>query len=313
LDGFRDRQDQLRALAHEGMALQHFSAQLQELRAQGHRMTPLLVYPVLVVYANLLKEIHRAATGATRVRLRQLLAHFYEYASWMAQEQARYRVAFQLIAMAERLGATGGADYLVPYAMIRRADIALYRGDGREVADLAAGAADHPAANHWVRVIADQRLAQGFAMLRDRRACEAALARADRRIAGQHPQQELPVPLGSAVNRSANDLIRGWCRLDLGEPDEAAQALDRGLAAAPAHAMRARVLFGARLAMALAMGGEVAKACASAAGLLGVSTAVDSAAVRHQLHTLNAVLNRWSTRPAVRELQGQMAVALEPA
>lgn len=310
LDGVGDRSSKLRTLAHDGVALDHFGSLLHELRSQGHRITPLLVYPALVLHANLLKEVYESAAGAVRMRLQRLLAHYYEYASWMAQELSRNDLAFRLIAMAEQFGAAGGADYLVPYARIRRADIALYRGDGPEVVDLASGAVDHAAANYWVRVAADQRQAQGLAMLCERRACEAALARADRRIVEECPGPNPVVALGSSATRAANELVRGWCYFDLGRPDEAAQALQQGLAGVPTHAVRARALYGTRLAIALATAGQVDKACACAVDVLGTSRRVDSAAVRHQLRTLHAVLNRWSTRSTVRELQGQLVLAL---
>lgn len=312
VDGVRDGQGRLRVLAPDGPTLDHFSSLFQELRTQGHRITPLLVYPALVRHANLLKDVVETAAGPVRVRLQRLLAHYYEYASWMAQEVGRDDIASRLIAMAARFGATSGADYLVPYAMIRKADIALYRGNGREVVDLAVGAAHHSSANHRVRMAADQRQAQGFAMLCDRRACETALARADRRLAAERPQPHSAIPLGSTATRSTNDLVRGWCYFDLGQPDEAAEALQQGLAAVPAHALRARALYGARLAVALAAGGQVERACAHATGVLGISTGVDSATVRHQLRRLHMVLKRWHMRSAVRELQAQLVLGMKP-
>lgn len=309
-DDVRRDRDRLRALARDGLALDHFSFLYQQLRTQGHRTTPLFVYPALTLHASLLHEVQDAAVGTVQMRLRSLLAHYYEYASWLVQELGRDGAARRLIATAERVGATSGADYLVPYAMIRRADLALYRGEARKVVDLAAGAANHPATNHWVRVVADQRQAQGLAMLCERRACEAALTRADRRTTNECPQEDLTAPLGSESTRSASELVRGWCLLDLGQPDQAADALRRGLAAAPAHVLRARALYGARLAIALAAAGQVEDACAQVAGIVRLSVGVDSATARHQLRALHMVLNRWCTRSTVREAQTQLLFAL---
>jgi hypothetical protein len=66
----------------------------------------------------------------------------------------------------------------------------------------------------------------------------------------------LPDPVG---------MVTGWCLVDLGRPREASEELDRQLALVGEDAVRTKVRYGVRRALAYAGAGEIDHACALAA------------------------------------------------
>ncbi|WP_431927149.1 helix-turn-helix domain-containing protein [Micromonospora wenchangensis] len=293
-------------LAEHPATAAHFTASLQLLRERGRFSPPALVLPILLHEAQTLRQLVDEARGAHREGLLSLTAHYYEYASWMAQESDNDLDALEFTATSAQIGTLARLPHLSSYAYVRQAEIALYQGQAARVVELASYAHRDPSATNRVRSLALQRAAQGHALAGERARCEEAMAMA----AELHPapgDTAGPFLLGSINTAHATDLIRGWCELDLGRPDEAVPALVNGLAEVPDDAVRARTLFGVRLALALAAAGDVPSACATVTALASAAEQVDSATVRCQLHQLSRVLNRWSRRQQVRHVQATIA------
>jgi hypothetical protein len=103
----------------------------------------------------------------------------------------------------------------------------------------------------------------------------------------------LPDPVG---------MVTGWCLVDLGRPREAGEELDRQLALVGQDALRTRVRYGVRRALAYASAGEIDHACALTAPLLDEVAAVCSATVTTDLRRLARVLARYAHHPSVRRL-----------
>jgi ATP/maltotriose-dependent transcriptional regulator MalT len=109
------------------------------------------------------------------------------------------------------------------------------------------------------------------------------------------------------------DVVRGWCLLDLGQPDGAVEALRSGLGRAPRTARRARALYGVRLALAHAVAGDTRQARETGTTALANARHVDSASVRHQLRALATVVRRWSERDGIRDFRMLIDCNLTPS
>lgn len=281
------------------------------LRAEGHVNAPASILPALAVQFGVLRAAARQAREPIRQRLVLLAAYYAEYAGWMIQECGDDAGATGITHTAAALARLAGEPGLAAYALIRQADIALYRGDGASVVALALRAAgeDSPAA---VRALAVQRAAQGWALIGRPVECRDALARAEEQQAMIAVQPD-DIPLGSRGGGQLMDVVRGWCYLDLGLPDEAAEALRVGLDVAPPAAHRARALYGARLALSYAAGGDRRQARQAGTVALNEAFRVDSASVRHQLHSLATVIRRWPTDDDMCQFRIEIDNALIPS
>jgi transcriptional regulator with XRE-family HTH domain len=261
----------------------------QALRAQGHVAAPNSVLPALAAEFGVLRAAAHRSRGTARRQLILLAAQYAEYAGWMIQERGDEAGAIALTETATTLARLAGDPGFVACALVRQADVELYRGDGGAVVRLARQAIDE-GATAAVRVLATQRLAQGWALIGRPRECRDALMLAEEAAVTAMPGAE--TTFGSHGGGRLMDVVRGWCLLDLGRPDEAADALAAGLAVAPPQAHRARALYGVRLALSHATDGDWRSARRAGFVALAEAHPVDSASVRHQLHKLATVVRR---------------------
>nr|MDT0657183.1 helix-turn-helix domain-containing protein [Micromonospora sp. DSM 115978] len=297
----------LAAVADDARTPDRFRELFDLLRRQGRQSHPGLVLPTVLTTARLLCRLGAAAAEPVRAQLLALAAHYLEFAGWMAQETGNDERAIHLTTAAGSLAAPAEAPQLAPYAQVRYAELALYRGEARRVVELAERAERDRAATVRVRVLAAQRAAQGHALGGSADDCEAALDRAARLNRGPDACSDSEIWLGSAAAGRTDRLVRGWCYYDLGRPERAADLLAQGLAEMPAEAVRARTLYGVRLSLARAASGDVEGACGLADEALSRARLVGSATVRHQLRQLEKELTRWRRRPCVRHVQARMA------
>ncbi|MFI6579584.1 helix-turn-helix domain-containing protein [Embleya sp. NPDC050493] len=294
-----------------GLSLPHFHHLLDEYRALGQLLGPAVVAQLVVAATNALRGIARSTRGADRDATLALAARFAEYTGWMTQEAGNDVASLWWTDQAATLAEAAGDTELAVYTLIRRAEVALYRGDAYSLLELARGAA---ARSHSPRIrgLAAQREAQGHALLRDDRACMAALERSRELMAqalaagdaGGEPA------LGSVYLARNAAFVSGWCLHDLGRDAAAVRALEGGLDAIPPQALRARARCGARLAVALARSGELERACAIADMVTSSVTIVDSATVRADLHRLNHTLGRWPRDEVARLTVSRIAAAM---
>jgi hypothetical protein len=113
----------------------------------------------------------------------------------------------------------------------------------------------------------------------------------------------MPGPkLGTWRTPDTTVMVRGWCLVDLGRPEEAAALLEPGIAAFPDTASRARARYALRTVLALATAGEIDRACDIIEWLATDLRRVDSATVRHDVRLLHREFRRRAGRSRVREL-----------
>jgi hypothetical protein len=299
------------AAAMSEHAVGFFRVQFDQLRRLGHTTSPFVVLPLLVVQTQLLRAI---ANSASDEELRRgvlcLAARFAEYAGWMAQESGDDRAASWWTATAVRLAAAGGDPYLAQYALVRRADLALYRQDAADTIELTRQAQADGSTPARVRGLAAQREAQGHAIAGDYDSCLRALDRASALLQAAEGEDQAGPVLGSTNITNPVAIAMGWCLQEIGRSADAAKILDDQLATMPATAKRARALWGARCAVAYASAGEVVHSCNLAESVVDDAELVDSATVRSELRVLARTLARWRTHPAVRDLMPRLSGAL---
>lgn len=277
-------------------------------RRLGQSVEPGLLLPVLIAQTHTLREL--AVRGGPRLRqeLLRLGSRYAEYVGWLVQESGDERAALWWTQRAVDLAAAGEDHQLSAYGFVRRALITLYRGDAAQTIALAARAQDRKAPPR-IRGLAAQREAQGHALAGDYDACMRSLDRARALLAKGASDSDAPV-IGSMHLPDPAEMVKGWCLHDLGRPQAAAEVLDRQLARVPPQALRTRVRYGARRALAYAAAGEIEHACRLTRPLLEGAAAVGSATIATDLRALARTLARYPKNASVRALLPELGSAL---
>lgn len=301
----------LAAAARDELVLLGFRSQFDELRRLGQAFSPSVVLPTLFVQTRTVWALAEHAEGELRQRLFMLATRYAEFAGWMAQETGDDKSARWLTNLAVSLAVAGGDPHFGRYALIREADLAMYRHDAASTVRLAQEAQADEGAPARVRAIATVREAQGHALAGDHDGCMRVLDRASR-LFEFAAVETVPGPvLGSTNVDDPVATARAWCLYEVGRPLEAAAALDSVISSLPATARRARALWGARRVLAYASAGEVDHACALTDPVLTDAEIVDSATARSELRLLSRTLVRWRNRMVVRDLMPRLAAALD--
>jgi helix-turn-helix protein len=283
---------------------------LDAVRDLGQVEPPDRVLPIVVGQARALQTLARDARGQAALDLATLTARTAEYAGWMAQDAGDDDTAAWWIDRAVRVADAVGDRDTAAYALVRRALVTLYRGDGPATIDLARRAQADLGVGPRILGLAAQREAQGHALAGDHLRCMRALDLAAERLAAARAQASSGPAIGTAHVLDTITVVTGWCLYDLGRPAEAAAMLDEGVARISADAVRARTRFGVRQALAHAAAGELDHACALAASMITKVSGLGSATIRMDLSRLAASLRRWRTHPAVRELEPDFGAVL---
>lgn len=284
-----------------------------QLRKLGHLTSPVLVLGQAIAQVHTLRTLAADNPEPVRSELLRLASRVAEYAGWMSQEAGDERGALWWTRRAVALAESGRDYQLASYALVRKAEIALYQQDALSVIDLARRAQAARPVSPRILGLAARCEAQGHALAGDFDAYQRALARAAELLAVIDPAgaDDATVPvLGSSSVADQVSLAHGWALCDLGRPVEAAAVLDRYVAEIPVSARRARARFGARQALAHAYSGEIDQACVVARDVLADAAHVDSATVRVDLLQLTRTLTRWRNHTAVRELYPELTRAL---
>lgn len=279
-------------------------ATFDQYRRLGTISGPTTVLGPVVAHVNALRVLTSA--GQPEPIRRQLLlmaSRAAEYAGWMSQEAGDDAAALWWTRRAVDYAAAGGDRHLARYALVREAELAMYRQDPLTTIELATRAQADPAAGPRILGLAARCEAQGRALVGDSGGFQQALDRATVLLSEAQPVTPL---LGSSSVTDEVALTRGWSLYDLGRPVEAAELLDRQFAGIAPDARRARARFGARRALAHAGSGEIDHACELTRTVLADAAPVDSATVRVDLRELVRVLARWHDYPAARELRFEL-------
>ncbi|SCL49074.1 DNA-binding transcriptional regulator, XRE-family HTH domain [Micromonospora citrea] len=285
-----------------------YRRQLTNLRALGQTSPPAEVFPQAAAVVSALRGRAVRASGTERAQALFLAARFAEYAGWMAQENGDDTTSTWWTALAVELAEAGDDPEMAGYALVRAAEIALYRQDAIGVLDAGQAALARPAGAR-VRAFALQRIAQGHALAGDEVRCLRALDQAEELVDPIGVEAVAGPPLGTSTVHNPIPFVRGWCLHDLGRPAKAAEVLVPEFDRIPASAFRARARYGARLALALASQRQLDHACAVAEQTIAAAQLVDSATVRVDLRLLRRTLGRWRDAPEVRRTnQGLTAV-----
>ncbi|MER7926202.1 hypothetical protein ABTY96_24165 [Streptomyces sp. NPDC096057] len=297
-------------------ALAHFSSLFAECRNLGQSFGPAVVTQILVTSMNALRGLAFGASHeADREATLRLAARYAEYTGWMTQEAGDEKASLWWTDRAVALADAGGDTEFAAYTLVRRADAALYRMDGRVTVEYAR-LAEKRSRSARIRGLAAQRRAQGHALLGEDAACFRALDRAAELMTRESRAEEAdpsaastePV-IGSMHLAGLADFVAGWCLHDLGRTAEAVGRLEGSLDAVPIRARRARARYAARLALALAEAGELKGACSVVEAVTSSVSVVDSATIRADLQRLSRRLNRWPRDPDARIAAARIAAA----
>ncbi len=283
-----------------------FRDMFDQLRAMSRSTDGRFLLPVLTAHTHALRETAAVTQTATRDAAFVLADRYAELAGWMAQEAGDDQAALSWTELACRLAWVGGDRAMGAYADVRRALIALYRGDALGTIRLARKAQAQDGISARVRGYAVLREAQGYALAGDTAACQRLLELAGGSWAHYAPARSGWPVLGSSAVADPVGMTAAWCLYDLGKAADSAAAFDVQIARLPAGARRTRTRYAVRQALAYAMAGEVDHACALTRPLLPDLRDLASATIAHDLRQLARALRRWHTHGPVRDLQPEV-------
>lgn len=278
-------------------------------RQLGQVVDSRLLLPVLIAQTHTLRELSTRAGPRIRDVLLMLASQYAEYIGWMVQEAGNEQAALWWTQHAADLAAAGGDPHLAVYGLVRRALVTLYGGDAEQTIEMAQRAQSGKVPAR-IRGLAALREAQGHALAGAYDSSMRSLERARVLLARRTADSDGPV-IGTTNLADPAEMIKGWCLHDLGRPQTAAEIIDIQLAQLPLRALRARVRYGVRSAVAHAAAGEVEHACHLTAPLLDSAITLRSATIATDLRNLGRTLSRHPRNASVRELAPKLGTALQ--
>jgi transcriptional regulator with XRE-family HTH domain len=286
-------------------------ANFEQCRILGTMASPIAVLGPLVAQIDAVRSLALGAGGRVRTQLLLLAARMAEYAGWMSQEAGHEPAALWWTDRAVEYADAGGDCGFESYALVRRAEIALYRQDPLSTVELASLAQEDGSAGRRILGLAARCEAQGHALAGEPDRYRRALDRAAELLAGLEFRDPDELVIGSSTVTDEVALAAGWSLHDLGESAEAAVLLDGAMSSIAPAARRARARFGARRALAYATQGEVDHACELTRMVIEDAGFVDSSTVRSDLHRLSRTLMRWYRHPAAVAIKPELVAALQ--
>lgn len=284
-------------------ALASGESALLTLRHAAQREQPQQLAHELALRAHLTASVAERCGAFRSKPLWLLAARCAEFIGWLAEEAGQTAVSYAWTDTAVRWAAAGGDRDMAGYRWERLALTALYRGDGNETVALAQRALAERGISARIRGLATRRLAQGHALAGDRLASERALDEA----VGLLARGPTPYPGGPSWGPNSIDdasgLIRASCLVDLGAHRSAAVIFGREAERwAPPGAVRTRVRFILRGALAFAGMRELDHACALTESALPDMRRIDSETIRADVRRLTGMLIRYMAHRQVRQL-----------
>lgn len=299
------------AHAEDTTLLGIFRSLFDQYRQLGQATDSGLLLPVLIAQTHGLQELSKSVGPGTRQGLLLLGSRYAEYVGWLVQETGNDQAALWWTRHAVDLATAGGDHHLATYGLVRHALVTLYREDAGQTIELAQRAQSN-AVPQRIRGLAAQREAQGHALAGHYDACMRTLERAGTLLADRTSDSDAPI-IGTTNLADPAEMIKGWCLYDLGRPGAAAEIIDRQLAQVPQQAVRTRVRYGVRRALAHAAAGEVDHACHLTAPLLDSVVTLGSATITADLRNLARTLARHPRNASVRDLAPKLSTALRTA
>jgi transcriptional regulator with XRE-family HTH domain len=285
-------------------------AAFDQYRQLGQQLSPAAMLGPVIAQVHTLRTLAMDNPEPVRSTLLRLASRVAEYAGWMSQEAGDEQGALWWTRRAVTFAEAGHDRQLASYALVREAEVALYRQDAINTINLARRAQAGDGAGPRVLGLAARCEAQGLALAGDLAGFQRAMDRATECLSVVDVDGAAGPVLGSSTVADHVSLARGWALCDLGRLPEAVEVLDREVAGIPATRRRTRSRFGARRALAHACNGDIDQACVAVGEVLDDVAQVDSATVRIDLRQLARTLSRWHNHSAVRETYPELMRAL---
>ncbi|MCY1142439.1 helix-turn-helix transcriptional regulator [Actinoplanes sp. Pm04-4] len=281
--------------------------QFDQLRRMSQSLSSATMIPLLVAQTHAMR-VSAGSTDYPNPALLVMASRFAELTGWMCQEAGDDGGATWWTDLAVTFAEAGGDTRLSAYALVRRADMAMYRRSGMTTVELARRV-QRIDCGARIRALAAQREAQGQAIVGDESSCFEALDRASRWF-GQADDRVAEPVLGSSTVSDPVRMAAGWCFYDLGRPERAVESLTRQFGDLPPWAARTRARLGGRLALALLATGDVTHGCTVLAQAIDDCSGLGSATVRADFRTAVPYLNRYAGNSAARRVMPHLIDAL---
>lgn len=282
-------------------------AELLAVRHAAQHDQPRPLAQRLAGHAQYVAAAAATAGGGHARRLWLLAARCAEFTGWLAEEAGETALSHAWTGAAADWAWVGGDPDMAGYRWERLSLNSLCLGKATDTIALASRASAEPGISPRIRGLAARRLAQGFALAGERRACEQALAvSADLLARGPDPFPQGP-SWGPNTIGDDGAVIHASCLVDLRAYRAAIRILGPDPDTwSPSVATRTRARFVVRGALAYSGVGELDHACFLAESVLPDLARLESSTVRSDLRRLISVLLRHPAHPRARALMPEL-------
>jgi transcriptional regulator with XRE-family HTH domain len=288
-------------VAHASEVAEHLARAFPELSNADWLLGPHHVLGTVGGHLDLVQQLLPNISGAKRVRLLQVGAHYAEFGSWLNHDSGNARAATHWADRAMEWAQEAGNPLMVSYVLVRKADQAAAMRDAGRTIGLAQSALQYRRRlSSRVRAVVLQQLAIGYALAGNEVACQRALDTAaqlaERSLRdGDEGPGRYCTPAYVEIQRAAT-----W--IELGRPERAIDLFEDSLATLPSVHRRDRGVYLARLASAYALSGSPEASARKGWEALTVGQATGSRRITAELGQLGSRLSRWESTPQVGQL-----------
>ncbi len=260
--------------------------ELKNLLLAEDRLGARSVLPAALRRVPAIAVLRGAAEGDLHQDLLSIEAQWAQFCGWLYQDLGNHSASEQWYLQALARGHEAGDDDMVASVLSMRANAAWGLRNAERCITLSSASLRITMASPGVRALSAQQLARGYALVRDREACERALddavslsAKAATKPAGVPPWLYYQTPTRLEIQRA-------MCYRDLGMHGKAIGMLRKAIADLPDTYRRDRGQYLARLAVTLHEAGEVQEAAAVAGQARALATETGSARAMQELDRL---------------------------
>jgi hypothetical protein len=270
----------------------HWLRMLTVLTGSHNLFGPRQIHDAVCRESAIIRRYREDAHGEIKTALFAVEARWAEFASWTGDNAGDRQGAAHWLERGLALARHAGDRGLVAYALMRQAQQAADRLDGRRAAALAGSAGSAAALTDRDRALCAVRQAQGHALAGDRTAAGTAIKTAYQLVAraDEAAQDDDPATIGRHCVRGYVQAHEAYCELRLGHAASSALLMEATLGGWPSDYRQDESLFRAWLALAYAVDNRPDEAAAEGTRALTLACSSWSARTLRALAQLDTRL-----------------------
>jgi transcriptional regulator with XRE-family HTH domain len=288
--------------------LAHLSDQWHALVKTDNLLGPRHALAGVHAYLGVVRALLRIARPPIRDQVLRLGARYAESAAWLHEDAGDLSSARYWTGRSMEWAVEGGDQFMVSWALFRRAQQAMATRDPAQVAGLVTAARrEARGATGPVMAAILQQEAHAYALDGAEKLCHQALDQAHALAAEPNDPGDASNGHGSFCTPAYLEMQRGMCWLTLARPARAIAVLGAAVGSLPPAYRRDRGVALSQQAAALAALGEHAEAALMATQALGIARDSGSGRILRMIVPVAAALETHSHLEAVAGLRAALA------